>query len=160
MSSPVRSSHYAHALEDRCVGNQAALLIKITVRLKMRRKVYSWGGARRCTICDNVTVRSASRRNKKTSGTFVGTVRQDPGPMVFERPWWEQPARSPLVLERECPHSELRVALWFMVSSGWIQAVKGQARKSGWNCRSCFVVGLRQLTNSEPRSAVRTLCGI
>jgi hypothetical protein len=47
------------------VGNQGALLIKISVRLKMRRKVYSWGGARRCTICDNVTVRSACRRNKK-----------------------------------------------------------------------------------------------
>jgi hypothetical protein len=89
----VRSSHYAHALEDRRVGNQGALLIKISVRLKMRRKVYSWGGARRCTICDNVTVRSACRRNKKTSGTFVGTVRQDPGRKVFERPWWQQPAR-------------------------------------------------------------------
>jgi hypothetical protein len=30
---------------------------------------------------------------KKTSGTFVGTVRQDPGRKVFERPWWQQPAR-------------------------------------------------------------------
>jgi hypothetical protein len=26
--------HYAHGLEDRCVGNQAALLLKISVRVK------------------------------------------------------------------------------------------------------------------------------
>ncbi len=55
-TEPCGSSHYAHGLEDRCVGNQAALVIKISVRSKMQRKVYSWVGARRCTICDSVTV--------------------------------------------------------------------------------------------------------
>jgi hypothetical protein len=42
-------------------GNQAALVIKISVRFNMQRKVYSWDGARRCTICDSVIVRSARR---------------------------------------------------------------------------------------------------
>jgi len=35
----VRVSHHAHWLEDRCVGNQAALVIKISVRFNMHRKV-------------------------------------------------------------------------------------------------------------------------
>jgi hypothetical protein len=61
----VRSSHYPHGLKDRCVGNQAALVVKISVRLNMQRKVYSWDGARRCTICDSVIVRSTRRRTKK-----------------------------------------------------------------------------------------------
>jgi hypothetical protein len=60
-----RSSHHPHGLKDRCVGNQAALVVKISIRLNMQRKVYSWDGARRCTICDNVIVRSARRRTEK-----------------------------------------------------------------------------------------------
>ena len=64
-TEPCRSSHYAHGLEDRCAGNQAALVIKISVRFNLQRKVHSWDGARRCTICDSVTVRSARRRNAK-----------------------------------------------------------------------------------------------
>jgi hypothetical protein len=35
---------------------EAALVIKISDRFKSQRKVYSWGGARRCTNCDNVIV--------------------------------------------------------------------------------------------------------
>jgi hypothetical protein len=64
-TEPCGSSHYAHGLEDRCVGNQAALVIKISVRLKMQRKVYSWGRARKCTICGSVTVRSARDATKR-----------------------------------------------------------------------------------------------
>jgi hypothetical protein len=41
------------------------LVIKIGVRFNMRRKVHSRDVARRCTICDNVTVRSARRRTAK-----------------------------------------------------------------------------------------------
>jgi len=44
----------------RCVGNQAALVVKNSVRFNVRRKVYSWNRARRCTICDSVIVRSAA----------------------------------------------------------------------------------------------------
>ena len=40
-TEPCGSSHYAHGLEGRCVGNQAALVIKISVRFNMHRKVYS-----------------------------------------------------------------------------------------------------------------------
>jgi hypothetical protein len=58
-------AHYAHGLEDRCVGNDAALGVKISDRLKMHRKVYSWAEHWRCTICDNVTVRSPRRRTAK-----------------------------------------------------------------------------------------------
>ena len=47
-----------HELEDRCVGNEAPLVIKISDRFKMQRKVYPWEEHRKCTICDNVTVRS------------------------------------------------------------------------------------------------------
>ena len=65
------SSHYAHGLEDWCVGNQAALVIKISVLLNMQRKACSWEGARRCTSCDSVTVRPARRRTAKTSGYRV-----------------------------------------------------------------------------------------
>jgi hypothetical protein len=64
-TEPCGSSHYPHVLKGRSVGNQAALVVKISVRLNMQRKVYSWEGARRCTICDNVIVRSARRRTEK-----------------------------------------------------------------------------------------------
>ena len=37
----------------------------------------------------------------------------------------------------ECRNPTNR-ASWFRVSSGWIQAIKGHARNSGWNCRSCL----------------------
>jgi hypothetical protein len=67
-TEPCGSSHNAHGLEDRCVGNQAALVIKISVRFNVHCKVYSWDGARRCTICDNVTVRSHADALQKTSG--------------------------------------------------------------------------------------------
>ena len=39
------------------MGNEAPLVIKISHRFKMQRKAYSWAEHRRCTICDNVTVR-------------------------------------------------------------------------------------------------------
>ena len=39
--------------------------MKISVRFNIQRKVHSWDGARRCTICDSVTVRSARRRTAK-----------------------------------------------------------------------------------------------
>ena len=49
-----------------------ALVVKISVRLNMQRKVYSWDGARRCTICDSVIVRSARRpAAKKPSGAWL-----------------------------------------------------------------------------------------
>jgi hypothetical protein len=44
---------------------EAALVIKISVRFNMHRNLYSWDGARKCTICDSVTVRSARRRTEK-----------------------------------------------------------------------------------------------
>jgi hypothetical protein len=66
-TEPCGSSHYAHGLEDRCVGNQAALVVKISVRFNMQRKAYSWDGARRCTICDSVIVRSATPKHGKKS---------------------------------------------------------------------------------------------
>ena len=65
-TEPCGSSHYTHGLEDRCVGDQAALVMKISVRFNMLRKVHSWDTARRCTICDSVTARSARRRTAKT----------------------------------------------------------------------------------------------
>ena len=39
---PCGSLHYANGLEDRCVANQAALVIKSWVRFNMQRKVHSW----------------------------------------------------------------------------------------------------------------------
>jgi hypothetical protein len=66
--------------------HSGALVIKISVRFNMLRKVHSWDGARRCTICDSVTVRSARRRMQKkewlprgsliTRHIFVRTVSQ------------------------------------------------------------------------------------
>jgi hypothetical protein len=50
---------------------RATLVIKISVRLNMQRKVHWWDGARRCTICDSVTVRSARQALHKTSGFRV-----------------------------------------------------------------------------------------
>ena len=73
-TEPCGSSHYAHGLEDRCVGNQAALVLKISVRFNMQRKVHSWDGARRCTICDSVTVRSARRRTAKNEWLPRGSL--------------------------------------------------------------------------------------
>ena len=73
-TEPCGSSHYPHGLKDRCVGNQAALVVKISVRLNMQRKVYSWDGARRCTICDNVIVRSARRRTEKNEWLPRGSL--------------------------------------------------------------------------------------
>src|SRR4030081_1258556 len=40
----------------------------------MQRKVYSWDGARRCTICDSVTVRSARRRTAKNEWLPRGSL--------------------------------------------------------------------------------------
>jgi hypothetical protein len=59
------------------------------------------------------------------------------------------------VATRETQESDLRVASWFMVSAGWIEAVKGQARKSG---KISEVVC--RTVNAAPRSAVRKLFGI
>jgi hypothetical protein len=48
------------------VRNQAALIIKISVRFNLQRKVHSWDRVRKCTICDSVTVRSARRHAAKS----------------------------------------------------------------------------------------------
>jgi hypothetical protein len=66
----------------------------------------------------------------------------------------EQTTTTPTILITADPSSR---AAWFDVSLGWIQAVKGQARKRGVKLQKLFVV---QLSNSEPRSAVRTLSRI
>jgi hypothetical protein len=51
---------------------------QVSVRFNMQRKVHSWDGARRCTICDSVTVRSARRRTEKrvaTAGSLITLLR-------------------------------------------------------------------------------------
>jgi hypothetical protein len=56
------------------VRNQAALIVKISVRFNLQRKVHSWDRARRCTICDSVTVQSASRRAAKSKWLPRGSL--------------------------------------------------------------------------------------
>jgi hypothetical protein len=69
IKGPLRAAQ--HELEDHCVGNEASPVIKISDRFRLQRKVYSWAEHRRCTICDNLTVRPARQHVAKTSGCRV-----------------------------------------------------------------------------------------
>src|SRR5207302_9066048 len=71
-----------HELMDRCVGNEAPLVIKISDRFKMQRKVYSWAERQKCTICDNVTARTpvttfAAKFPRLQRGSNVGLLTTD-----------------------------------------------------------------------------------
>jgi hypothetical protein len=50
------------------------LVIKISVRFNMRRRVHSWDRARRCTSCDSFIVRSARRRTAKNEWLPRGSL--------------------------------------------------------------------------------------